>query len=64
MWKLNGDDLPDDVILDMNGAGITIPEVHDEHFGLYEFLAIKVKNSAAEKRTFSILGKCKNTFYN
>ena len=56
MWRLNSDDLPDDVILDTNGAGITIPEVHDEHFGLYEFLAMNVKNVTAEKRTFSILG--------
>ena len=56
MWRLNGDNLPDDVILDTNGAGITIPEVHDEHFGLYEFLAMNVKNVPTEKRTFSIIG--------
>ena len=56
VWKLNSVNLPDDVILDMNGAGITIPEVHDEHFGLYEFLAMNLKNGMDEKRTFSILG--------
>ena len=65
LWKLNGDDLPDDVIMDTNGAGFTIPEVNDEHFGLYEFLAINVKGHTTERRTFSIsiLSKCIQMLY-
>ena len=57
MWNVNGANLPDDVILDTNGAGFTIHEVHNEHFGLYEFLAMNIQNGTQEKRSFSILGK-------
>ena len=53
---LNGANLTDDVIVDHGGAGITVPEINNVHFGLYEFTAINVKNGMEEKRTFKI--KC------
>ena len=44
LWKLNHFKLPHDIILDMNRAGITIPEVHKDHFGLYEITALNMQN--------------------
>ena len=61
VWKLNGANLPDDVIIDTNGAGITIPEIYNVHFGLYEFTAINLKNGMEERRTFRIECEGDNT---
>ena len=60
-WKLNGANLPDDVIIDTHGAGITIPELYNVHFGLYEFTAINLKNGIVETRTFKIEYEAKHT---
>ena len=60
-WKLNGVDLPSDVIVDQSGTGIMILEVHEKHFGLYEFAAINTENEREEKRTFRISCKPNGT---
>ena len=60
-WKLNGANLTDDVIVDHGGAGITIPELRNVHFGLYEFTAINLINGMDEKRTFRIECEGDNT---
>ena len=54
---LNGADLADDVVIDNNGVGITIPEVQDYHFGLYRLTALNVNNGRIKTRTFRIFNK-------
>ena len=57
VWKLNELKLPHNVILDMNGAGITIPEVHEDHFGIYEITAVNMQNGEEDTRSFIVSGK-------
>ena len=56
-WTLNGADLTNDVVIDHNGVGITIPEVQAYHFGLYMLTAINVNNERKKTRTFRISNK-------
>ena len=50
-WTLGEEDLPDDVIVSQSGSSITIPEVHEEHLGLYHCTAVNV----IEDKTYSIV---------
>ena len=53
-WTLSEDDLPDDVIVSQSGSSITIPEVHEEHLGLYHCTAVNVIEDKTYSRVFGL----------
>ena len=53
-WTLDGEELPNDVIVSQSGSSITIPEVHEEHLGMYNCTAVNMIEDKNYSRLFAV----------
>ena len=53
-WTLDGEELPNDVIVSPSGSSITIPEVHEEHFGVYNCTGVNMIEDKTYSRVFGL----------